>query len=225
MRLLVIEDDPETAAYVARGLREAGQMVELASDGRDGLFRATHEIFDLLIVDRMLPGLDGLSLVKSARAAGMVAPVLMLTAMGAIEDRVLGLEAGADDYLVKPFSFAELHARVNALARRPPLKGEEETVLTISDLSLDRLRRVVKRGGHVVDLQPREFRLLEELMLNAGRIVTRTMLLERVWDFHFDPGTNIVETHISRIRSKIDRGGDPALIQTIRGAGYVIRIA
>ena len=224
MRLLVIEDDPETAAYVARGLKEAGQMVELAKDGKDGLFRATHESFDLLIVDRMLPGLDGLSLVKSARAAGMVAPVLMLTAMGAIEDRVSGLEAGADDYLVKPFSFAELHARVNALARRPPLK-EENTLLMVGDLSLDRLRRIVKRGGHEVDLQPREFRLLEELMLHAGRILTRTMLLERVWEFHFDPGTNIVETHISRIRSKIDRGGDPALIQTVRGAGYVIRSA
>lgn len=224
MRVLVIEDDAATAAYVAKGLREAGQSVEVSPDGRDGLFRATHEPFDLLIVDRMLPGLDGLSIVKSARAAGVAAPVLFLTAMGAIEDRVAGLEGGADDYLVKPFSFAELSARVNALARRPPLK-EEETVLVVGDLTLDRLRRTLRRGETAIELQPREFRLLEELMLNAGRVVTRTMLLERVWDFHFDPGTNIVETHISRIRSKIDRGGDAALIHTVRGAGYVIRAA
>ena len=222
MRVLVIEDDAATAAYVSKGLREAGQAVEVARDGKDGLFRATNEPFDLLIVDRMLPGLDGLSVVRSARAAGVAAPVIFLTAMGAIEDRVAGLEGGADDYLVKPFSFAELNARVTALSRRPPLR-EAETLLTVSDLTLDRLRRVVKRGDAVIELQPREFRLLEELMLNAGRIVTRTMLLERVWDFHFDPGTNIVETHISRIRSKIDRGGDPALIHTVRGAGYVIR--
>ena len=223
MRVLVIEDDATTAAYVAKGLREGGQSVEIASDGKDGLFRATHEQFDLLIVDRMLPGLDGLALVRSARAAGVASPVLFLTAMGAIEDRVAGLEGGADDYLVKPFSFAELSARVAALGRRRPLR-EEETTLSVGDLTLDRLRRIVKRGDSAIDLQPREFRLLEELMLQAGRVVTRTMLLERVWDFHFDPGTNIVETHISRIRSKIDRGGDPALIHTVRGAGYVIRV-
>lgn len=223
MRVLVIEDDSATANYVAKGLREAGHTVELTADGKDGLFRATHDTFDLLIVDRMLPGLDGLSVVRSARAAGVAAPVIFLTAMGAIEDRVAGLEGGADDYLVKPFSFAELSARVSALGRRPPLKEESDTVLSVSDLTLDRLKRVVKRGDTMVDLQPREFRLLEELMLNAGRVITRTMLLERVWDFHFDPGTNIVETHISRIRSKIDRGGDPALIHTVRGAGYVIR--
>ncbi|MEQ1490996.1 MAG: response regulator transcription factor [Terricaulis sp.] len=222
MRILLVEDDDETAAYVIKGLREVGQVVELARNGKEGLFRAAGEEFNLLILDRMLPGLDGLSLLKSVRAAGVVAPVLMLTAMGAIEDRVAGLEGGADDYLVKPFSFAELNARVNALGRRQPLK-EEETALVVADLSLDRLRRIVKRRDHNIDLQPREFRLLEELMLNAGRIVTRTMLLERVWDFHFDPGTNIVETHISRIRGKIDRGDDPALIHTVRGAGYVIR--
>ncbi|MBL8550123.1 MAG: response regulator transcription factor [Hyphomonadaceae bacterium] len=222
MRILVIEDDAETAAYIAKGLREAGQLVDIARDGRDGLFRATHDSFDLIIVDRMLPELDGLSMLKAARAAGVAAPALMLTAMGAIEDRVAGLEGGADDYLVKPFSFAELNARANALLRRPPLR-EEETVLRVSDLTLDRLRRIVRRGEQQLDLQPREFRLLEELMLNAGRVVTRTMLLERVWDFRFDPGTNIVETHISRIRSKIDRGGDPPLIHTLRGAGYVVR--
>jgi two-component system OmpR family response regulator len=222
MRILLVEDDSKTAAYVARGLRETGQAVELSLDGKDGLFRLTHEDFDLAIVDRMLPGLDGLSMVKSARAAGFSAPVLLLSAMDAIEDRVAGLEGGADDYLVKPFSFAELNARVNALARRPPIR-EEDTTLVIADLTLDRLRRIVKRGDYTIDLQPREFRLLEELMLNANRVVTRTMLLERVWDFHFDPGTNIVESHISRIRSKIDRGNDPALIHTMRGAGYVIR--
>ena len=222
MRVLVIEDDAETAAYLAKGLKEAGHLVEVSREGRDGLFRATHESFDLIIVDRMLPGVDGLSLIKAARASGASAPVLMLTALGSIEDRVAGLEGGADDYLVKPFSFAELTARVSALARRPPLR-EETTVLAVADLSLDRLRRQVKRGETPIELQPREFRLLEELMLNTGRILTRTMLLERVWDFHFDPGTNIVETHMSRIRAKIDRGGDPALIHTVRGAGYVIR--
>ncbi len=222
MRILLVEDDAKTAAYVARGLRETGQSVELSADGQDGLFRLTHEDFELAIVDRMLPQLDGLSMVKAARAAGFVAPVLLLSAMDAIQDRVAGLEGGADDYLVKPFSFEELNARVNALARRPPIR-EAETTLGVADLTLDRLRRVVKRGDHVIDLQPREFRLLEELMLNSGRIVTRTMLLERVWEFHFDPGTNIVESHISRIRSKIDRGGDVPLIHTVRGAGYVVR--
>ncbi len=222
MRILLVADDAKTAAYVARGLRETGQSVELSADGQDGLFRLTHEDFELAIVDRMLPQLDGLSMVKAARAAGFVAPVLLLSAMDAIQDRVAGLEGGADDYLVKPFSFEELNARVNALARRPPIR-EAETTLAVADLTLDRLRRVVKRGDHVIDLQPREFRLLEELMLNSGRIVTRTMLLERVWEFHFDPGTNIVESHISRIRSKIDRGGDVPLIHTVRGAGYVVR--
>jgi two-component system, OmpR family, response regulator len=222
MRVLLVEDDAETAAYIARGLRAAGQQVEIAREGRDGLFRATHENFEMLIVDRMLPELDGLSMVKAARAAGFTAPILMLTAMGAIEDRVAGLEGGADDYLGKPFAFSELQARLNALARRPPIR-EEETRLSVSDLVLDRLKRTVARGQHPVELQPREFRLLEELMLNAGRVLTRTMLLERVWDFHFDPGTNIIESHISRIRAKIDRGGAPALIHTVRGAGYVIR--
>lgn len=222
MRILLIEDDEKTASYVARGLREAGQTVEIASDGADGLFRLTHESFDLAVVDRMLPQLDGLSVVKAARGAGFAAPILMLTAMDAIQDRVAGLQGGADDYLVKPFSFDELNARVQALSRRPPIR-DEDTTLVVADLVLDRLRRVVKRGEHVVDLQPREFRLLEELMLNADRVVTRTMLLERVWDFHFDPGTNIVESHMSRVRSKIDRGGDKPLIHTIRGAGYVIR--
>lgn len=223
MRVLVIEDDEETAAYIANGLREAGGSVEIVRDGRDGLVRLSSESFDLALLDRMLPGLDGLSIVRLARAAGVATPVLMLTAMGTIEDRVGGLEGGADDYLVKPFSFAELNARANALLRRPPLR-EEETVLRVADLALDRLRRTVRRSETDVDLQPREFRLLEALMLNAGRVVTRTMLLERVWEFHFDPGTNIVETHISRIRAKIavDRGSAP-LIHTIRGAGYVIR--
>jgi two-component system OmpR family response regulator len=222
MRILLVEDDAKTAAYVARGLRETGQLVEVSADGRDGLFRLTNEDFDLAIVDRMLPQLDGLAMVKAARAAGFAAPILLLTAMDSIQDRVAGLEGGADDYLVKPFSFEELNARVNALGRRPPIR-EEETTLAVADLTLDRLRRIVKRGDYVVDLQPREFRLLEELMLNSGRVVTRTMLLERVWEFHFDPGTNIVESHISRIRSKIDRGGDLPLIHTMRGAGYVVR--
>jgi two-component system OmpR family response regulator len=221
VRVLIVEDDVETQAYVAQGLTEAGHSVETSPNGGDGLERARQGAYDLLIVDRMVPGLDGLSLVKTLRANGVATPVLMLTAMGAVADRVDGLEAGADDYLVKPFSFAELSARVNALARRPPLQAD--TSLVVGDLIMDRLNRTVRRGSTQVDLQTREFQLLELMMLNTGRIVTRTMMLEKVWNFHFDPGTNIVETHMSRIRSKIDRGGDPSLIHTVRGEGYVIR--
>ena len=222
MRIMLIEDDAQTAAHVAEGLRSQSHVVEHSYDGWDGLFRSTLQPFDVVIVDRMLPGLDGLSAIRKMRAAGMKAPVLILTAMGSIDDRVEGLESGADDYLVKPFSMAELNARLNALNRRPPLK-DDGTELVVGDLVLDRLRRTVVRGAEPVELKPREFRLLEELMLNADRIVTRAMLLDKVWDFQFDPGTNIVETHMSRIRSKIDRADAPALIHTIRGEGYVIR--
>lgn len=222
MRILLIEDDPNMANFVAKGFRELGNQIDVASDGREGLFLATEAAFDLIIIDRMLPKLDGLSTLKAIRSSGVSVPVIMLTALGAVTDRVEGLEGGADDYLVKPFSFSELAARVSALARRPPLRGEQP-ILNVADLSVDRLRRVVRRGDAVIELQPREFQILELLMLNAGRVVTRTMLLEQVWEFHFDPGTNIVETHISRIRSKIDRGKEEPLIHTVRGAGYVIR--
>jgi len=222
MHILLVEDDSETSGYVARGLREEGHLVDLAESGLDGLHQASEIDYDVLVVDRMIPGLDGIALVKSLRAAGVNAPVLFLTALGAVADRVRGLEAGGDDYLVKPFSFAELRARINALARRPPLR-EEATALQVADLKLDRLSRSATRGGETLDLQPREFQLLEYLMLHAGRVVTRTMLLEQVWGFHFNPGSNIVDTHISRIRSKIDRGEGPSLIQTVRGAGYMMR--
>lgn len=222
MRVLVIEDDAETGSYLRRGLREQGHVVDIATNGRDGLFMATSEAYDILIVDRMLPHLDGLSVVKTARATGLKTPVLFLTTMSGVGDRVEGLEAGADDYLVKPFAFAELSARINALARRPPM-AQVETVLKVADLEMDLISREVRRAGQDIDLQPREFRLLEYLMRNAGRVVTRTMLLESVWDFHFDPKTNIVETHISRLRSKIDRGFDTELIETVRGSGYLLR--
>ncbi|HXH43374.1 MAG TPA: response regulator transcription factor [Bradyrhizobium sp.] len=222
MRVLVIEDDAETGSYLRRGLREQGHVVDIATNGRDGLFMATSEAYDILIVDRMLPHLDGLSVVKTARATGLKTPVLFLTTMSGVGDRVEGLEAGADDYLVKPFAFAELSARINALARRPPM-AQVETVLKVADLEMDLISREVRRAGLDIDLQPREFRLLEYLMRNAGRVVTRTMLLESVWDFHFDPKTNIVETHISRLRSKIDRGFDTELIETVRGSGYILR--
>jgi len=222
MHILLVEDDNETSEYVARGLREEGHLVDLAENGLDGLHQASEITYDLLVVDRMIPDLDGIAMVRSLRAAGMNAPVLFLTALGAVADRVQGLEAGGDDYLVKPFSFAELRARINALARRPPLR-EEETVLQVADLRLDRLSRSATRGGETLDLQPREFQLLEYLMLHAGRVVTRTMLLEQIWGFHFNPGSNIVDTHISRIRNKIDRGEGPSLIQTMRGAGYMMR--
>lgn len=221
MKILLIEDEPETAEYVAQGLAEEGHRLSVARDGRDGLFRATGEDWDLLIIDRMLPGLDGLGLVKTLRAADIKTPVLFLTTLGGVGDRVRGLDAGGDDYLVKPFAFAELAARVNALGRRPPI-STVETILRVGDLEMDLLGRAVRRGDASIQLQPREFLLLEYLMRNAGKVVTRTMLLENVWDFHFDPRTNIVETHISRLRAKLHRDGAPDLIHTVRGAGYSI---
>ena len=222
MKILVIEDDAQTAAYIANGLKEHGHTVDLAGAGRDGLFLATGECYDLLVVDRMLPELDGLTIVKTIRASGDKTPVLFLTALGGIDDRVTGLDAGGDDYLVKPFAFSELLARINALGRRPPITAAE-TVLRVEDLEMDLLKRSVTREGQTIELQPREFRLLEYLMRHAGQVVTRTMLLEYVWDFHFDPHTNVVETHISRIRSKVDKPFDMPLIHTVRGAGYCLQ--
>ena len=221
MRLLLIEDDPSVSAYVARGLTEAGHTCDVLSDGTDGLFQATRESYEVIVVDRMLPGLDGLSLVRALRAAGVRAPVLFLTALGGIDDRVAGLEAGADDYLTKPFAFAELLARVNALARRPPVQ-DIKTVLRVADLELDMMGRHARRGDQAIDLLPKEFTLLEVLMRNAGRVVTRTMLLERVWDFHFDPKTSVVETHISRLRAKIDKPFAVALLHTVKNSGYML---
>jgi len=221
MKILVIEDDTETAEYIARGLREAGSVVDLAATGVDGLFLASEGAYDVLVVDRMLPRMDGLALVRMLRAADVQTPVLFLTAVGGLRDRVEGLEAGGDDYLVKPFAFSELHARLRALARRCP-SITAATVLRVGDLSLDRMTRRVARGAREIELQPREYRLLEYLMAHAGEVVTRTMLLENVWEFHFEPKTSVVETHISRLRAKIDRPFDVELIRTVRGAGYVI---
>ena len=222
MKILLIEDDPDTAGYVANGLRENSHLVEHAANGRDGLFLASGGGHDVMVIDRMLPGVDGLAIVKTLRGAGVKEPVLMLTNLGGINDRVEGLEAGADDYLVKPFAFAELLARINALARRPPI-APAIPVLKVADLELDRLKRTVTRGGRLIELQPQEFKLLEYLMRNAGHIVTRTMLLENVWDYHFDPRTSVVETHISRLRGKVDRDFGAELIHTLRGSGYCIR--
>jgi two-component system OmpR family response regulator len=222
MKLLLIEDDASTAEHISKNLRAHGHVVDRARNGRDGLFLGTDQSYDVLIVDRMLPGIDGLALVKSIRSAGTKTPVLFLTALGGIDDRVEGLEAGGDDYLVKPFAFSELLARVNALARRPPM-GDTPTVLGVGDLELDLLKRSVARAGKRIDLQPQEFKLLEYLMRHAGQIVTRAMLLEKVWDFHFDPKTTVVETHMSRLRSKLDQASEVPLIHTIRGAGYCLR--
>lgn len=224
MKILLIEDDDQTATYVARGLREHGHVVEHAANGRNGLFLATGGGHDVMVVDRMLPAVDGLTIVKTLRGAGIRTPVLLLTTLGGVNDRVDGLEAGADDYLTKPFAFAELLARVNALARRPPMAGEATTI-RIGDLELDRLRRTVTRAGQRIELQPQEFRLLEYLMRHAGQVVTRTMLLENVWEFHFDPHTSVVETHISRLRNKVDRDFDGELIHTVRGSGYTLDVA
>jgi two-component system OmpR family response regulator len=221
MKILIIEDDNETRDYVSTGLKEAGHSIDSARDGYDGLLLAKEGTYNLLIVDRMLPGLDGLTVVKTLRAANCNVPVLFLTTMCGINDRVEGLNAGADDYLVKPFAFSELNARVNALLRRPR-ETVEQKILQVSELEINLMKRLVKRDGQLIDLQPTEFRLLEYLVRHAGQVVTRTMLLENVWDFHFDPKTNIVETHISRLRSKLNVGNQSDLIHTVRGAGYMI---
>jgi len=221
MKLLVVEDDRDGAAYLRKALTEAGHVVDVAVSGRQGLLLAAGEPYDVMVLDRMLPELDGLAILRTIRAAGVKTPVLLLTALGGIDDRVEGLNAGGDDYLVKPFAFAELLARVNALARRPPPQ-DLPTELTVADLRVDLLKRTVTRAGQKIELQAREFQLLEYLMRHAGRVVTRTMLLEGVWDFHFDPKTNIVESHVSRLRGKVDRGFARELIQTVRGAGYIL---
>jgi len=222
MRLLLIEDDREAARYLTKGLAESGYVVDHAGDGPQGLVLATGEDYDLLIVDRMLPGLDGLSIVEALRKNGRTMPVLILSAKGSVDDRVGGLRAGGDDYLVKPFAFAELLARIEALLRRSRPEAAE-TVLRVADLEMDLLARTVTRGGRPIELKPREFRILEYLMRQAGRVVTRTMLLENVWDYSFDPQTNVVDVHISRLRQKVDGEGERPLLQTVRGAGYRLR--
>ena len=220
MRILVIEDDTSVADYVRKGLDELGYTVDVAGDGKQGLFLATTEAYDLLIVDRMLPELDGLTIVQTLRASDASVPVLFLSALGEVDDRVKGLEAGSDDYLTKPFAFSELKARVEALLRRRQSTDAQVTELVVKGLRMDLLTRTVERDGKAVNLKPREFRLLEFLMRNAGQVVTRTMLLEQVWDYHFDPQTNVIDVHVSRLRSKIDKGFEPPLLETVRGAGY-----
>jgi len=224
LKILLIEDDKETSAHIVYALGKEGHEVDLCHDGAEGLERARGGAHGALIVDRMLPGLDGLSLVRALREEGDQTPVLFLTTMSGLDDRVEGLQAGADDYLVKPFAFPELLARVHAVTRRSQRSGDGEPVrLKTGDLEMDLIRRTVQRGGKIIELQAQEFRLLEFLMRNTGRVVTRAMLLEKVWDLHFDPRTNIVETHMSRLRGKVDRGFGAELIHTVRGAGYSLR--
>ena len=222
MRLLLIEDDSTVADFIVRGFKEAGHTIDHADNGKDGLFMATTESYDALIVDRMLPGVDGLSITRTLRASDDHTPVLILSALGQVDDRVKGLQAGGDDYLVKPFAFSELEARIDALCRRSQGKAETETTLEIADLHMDLLSREVRRGNQVIALQPRDFQLLEYLLRHKGQVVTRTMLLENVWDYHFDPQTNVIDVHISRLRAKIDKDFDKSLIHTVRGAGYKI---
>lgn len=223
MRVLVIEDDQDVASYLNKGLRESDYAVDHASDGKEGMMLAASEGYDVMIVDRMLPGMDGLNIIKTIRATGNQTPVLILSALGDVDARVEGLRGGGDDYLTKPFSFTELLARLDALARRTRSGGDTETVLRVADLEMDLLARTVRRSGVTIDVQPREFRLLEYLTRHADQVVTRTMLLEKVWDYHFDPQTNVIDVHISRLRSKIDKGFEKPLLQTIRGAGYMLR--
>ncbi|HEX7236208.1 MAG TPA: response regulator transcription factor [Gammaproteobacteria bacterium] len=221
MRILVIEDDKDVASFIRNGLVQAGCNVDHAGNGRDGLFLATTESYDALVVDRMLPGIDGLTVIRTLRASANTTPVLILSALGEVDDRVKGLKAGGDDYLVKPFAFSELLARLEALARRSKTGSDAPaTVLRAGDLEMDLLRREVRRAGKAIDLQPREFQLLEFLLRHVGQVVTRTMLLEGVWDYHFDPQTNVIDVHISRLRSKIDKGFERPLLHTVRGAGY-----
>jgi two-component system OmpR family response regulator len=222
MRILLIEDDREAAAYLTKALREAGHVPDHAADGDSGAAMAADGIYDVLVVDRMLPKRDGLSLIEELRARGDHTPALILSALGQVDDRVAGLRAGGDDYLAKPYAFSELLARVEALARRRKPEAAD-TVYKVGDLELDRLGHTVSRAGQPIPLQPREFRLLEYLMKHAGQVVTRTMLLENVWDYHFDPQTNVIDVHVSRLRAKIDRGFPEQRLHTVRGAGYMIK--
>jgi two-component system OmpR family response regulator len=222
MRVLIVEDDASTADFILKGLRQAGYSLDHAADGKDGLFLALEYPFDAIVLDRMLPGLDGLTLLRTLRGAGINTPVLLLSALGEVDDRVEGLHAGSDDYLVKPFAMSELQARLEVLLRRGELRPAE-TALRIADLELDRMTRSARRGSREIELQPREYQLLEFLMLHAEQVVTRTMLLEGVWEYHFDPQTNVIDVHISRLRAKLDKGEDRPLLHTIRGAGYCLR--
>lgn len=219
-KILVVEDDRTTADFILKGLTEHGHIGDHAANGRDGLFLAIDGGYDAIILDRMLPGMDGMGVLQALRAAGVETPVIFLSALGSTDDRVTGLTAGSDDYLVKPFAFAELLARLELLMRRRGSGTPVETVLYCEELRMDLLKREVRRGDRPIDLQPREFRLLEYLMRHAGQVVTRTMLLEGVWDYHFDPGTNVIDVHISRLRRKVDGEDEPPLIHTVRGAGY-----
>jgi two-component system OmpR family response regulator len=219
-KILLIEDDKQTAGYIVKGLGEEGMTVDHADNGRDGLFHATDGGYDAIILDRMLPGMDGMAVLGALRAGGIHTPVLMLSALGAVDDRVAGLTAGSDDYLTKPFAFAELLARLRLMLRRGGGGVQPMTSLSCGDLDMDLLSRKVKRGPRAIDLQPREFRLLEYLLRHKEQVVTRTMLLEGVWDYHFDPGTNVIDVHVSRLRRKIDDGEAVPLIHTVRGAGY-----
>jgi len=223
MRLLVIEDDSEVARYILNGLTQAGHNADHAADGKQGLFLASSESYDVIVLDRMLPHVDGMTIINTLRACQNSTPVLFLSAKSRVEDRVTGLRAGADDYLTKPFAFEELLARVEILAQRKQLAPQQLTQLTCGDLTVDLLTRDVVRGGQRIDLQAREFRLLEYLLRNKGRVITRTMLLENVWDYNFDPQTNLIDVHISRLRQKIDKEFAVHLIETVRGAGYRIQ--
>ncbi len=223
MRLLIIEDDPQAADFIVKGLTQAGHVIDHAGTGPQGLSMAMDGAYDALVVDRMLPGMDGLSVIEALRGEGRRVPVLILSALSQVDDRVRGLKAGGDDYLTKPFAFSELEARLEALLRRGQGEDRPQTSFSVGDLELDILQRRVTRQGKTIPLQPREFKLLEFLMRHAGQVVTRTMLLEGVWDYHFDPQTNVIDVHISRLRGKIDKGFDPPLLHTVRGAGYSIR--
>jgi two-component system OmpR family response regulator len=222
MRILIIEDDQAMADYIARGLAQEGHSAKVATTGKDGLFLALSEPFDVIVTDRMLPAPNGLVIVRTLRASSVATPILMLTALGDVERRVEGLDAGADDYLGKPFAFSELYARVRALARRPPATATAETELVVGELRMDLLRRSVTRSGSAVELLPTEWRLLEYMMRHPGQVLTRTMLLEKVWDFAFDPTTNVVDVHVSRLRRKLESPAGPPLILTVRGVGYVL---
>jgi len=222
MKVLIVEDDPQVADYIRKGLKEEKHTADIAADGKDGLFLATTESYDVIIMDRMLPGLDGVTIIKTLRGAGNTTPVLILSAMGELDDRVKGLRSGGDDYLVKPFAFTELMARLEVLRRRVSVSAPAVSRLVAGGLDMDLLARKVTRDGKPVELQAREFQLLEYLMRHKGQVVTRTMLLENVWDYNFDPQTNVIDVHISRLRAKVDRDADTPIIKTVRGAGYII---